>query len=68
MVKIQVKATEKEVIIDPLYQIKNNLNFKKKLLAKKLRFQNFIQKHKFYFSPEIIKDPYLISIYEQMLE
>ena len=62
------KATGKEVIIDPLYQIKNNVNFRKKLQAKKVTFKNFIQKHKFYFSSEIIKDPYFIFIYEEILE
>lgn len=62
------QATGKEVIIDPLYQIKNSVDFRINLHKKQVRFKNFIQKHKYYFSQEIIKDPYFIFIYEEMLE
>ena len=62
------KATGKEVIIDPFIRIKNNVNFRIKLQNKQVKLKNFIQKNKYYFSPEIIKSPYFIFIYEEMLE
>ncbi|MGV2831202.1 sulfotransferase [Myxosarcina sp. GI1(2024)] len=62
------KATGKEVIIDPFYRIENSVNLRQKIQTKELTFRDFIQKHKYYFAPEIIKDPYLIFIYEEFLE
>lgn len=61
-------ATGKKVIIDPFYRIKNSVNLRQKLQEKEITFGNLIQKHKYYFAPEIIKDPYLIFLYEECLE
>ena len=51
------KATGQKFIIDPLFRIENQIEIKKNLYCNKLKFSDFIEENKFYFSFEIIKEP-----------
>lgn len=60
------KHANKSVVIDPFFRMKDQVEIRRSLFSKKTTIQKIVQKNKYYFSFDIIKDPNFSFLFDEI--